>query len=380
MSDRFETRAIHAGEPRPFIDGAISMPVFHSATYEYAGPAEGKSLRYTRLGNNPNQICVEQKLASLEGGEAALVTASGMAAISTSLLANIPEGGHLLAQDSLYGGTVHFLHDYFPSLGRQVSFFDPERKDSWKENLRPNTKGIYVESISNPLLKMADLREVVAFARQHDLLSFIDNTFPSPFNFNPLALGFDVVLHSATKYLNGHSDLVGGAVVAREGLITPTRKLMATLGGSLDAQSCFLLNRGLKTLAVRMRAHNESALALARALEGHRKISRIFYPGLPGNPAHGLAKELFRGFGGMLAFEYQGSGKEAEAFTQRLRLPAVAPSLGGVESLVSRPVVASHSYMLKPELDRAGIRENLVRVSVGLETPEDLIADFLQAL
>ena len=379
-SMQMETKLIHAGEPRPLIEGAVTMPLFHSSTYEYFGPEDGPKPRYPRLSNTPNHLCVEAKLAALEGGEAALVTSSGMAAISTALLALVGEGKHVLAQDNLYGGTYNFFEETFPALGRKVSLFDHRDLGALKKQLRPETCVIYVESISNPLMKVPDLAALAKFAKENGLVSVIDNTFPSPINFNPLALGYDVVVHSATKYLNGHTDILGGCIVGKARYVESARKLLVCLGGSMDSNTCFLLNRGMKTLAVRMRWQNDSALKVAAALETHPKVERMLYPGLRSHSDHAAAKEFFRGYGGMFSFEYAGDVDACVRFLRRLTLPAIAPSLGGVETLVTRPVTTSHSYLSKEGLKQMGIRDTLVRVSVGLESPDDFIRDFQNAL
>jgi len=239
---------------------------------------------------------------------------------------------------------------------------------------------VYLESISNPLLRIPDFNRIVGLAKKAGALLVIDNTFCSPYFFNPALLGFDLVLHSATKYLNGHSDVIAGVVAGRKALVDKTRLTLNHLGGSLDAHSCFLLNRGIKTLAPRMRVHQENAIALAEALSAHPKTRNVRYPGLPSHPQHGRAKEYFKGFGGMIAFEYAGSAEETDAFLQRLTLPFIAPSLGSVESLVTRPVTTSHSAIAPDQRERLGVLDNLVRLSVGLEDKDDLIADFIAAL
>lgn len=378
--DSIDTRMIHAGEPRPTVEGAVLQPIFQSATYEHFGDEKGKPVRYARLNNTPNHDCLHAKIASLEGTETSLVAASGMAAISAACLALIPEGGHLIAQDNLYGGTHQFFLEDFPSMGRKISFFSTDCSEDIKKLVRPETKGIFVESISNPLMKVPDLPAIASFAKEKGLLSFIDNTFPSPFNFNPSALGYDVILHSATKYLNGHTDIVAGAVAGSRAIVGRVARLLKHLGGSLDPHACFLLNRGIKTLGVRMRWHNDSALRIATALEKNSRVKRVLYPGLRSHPDFARAKELFRGFGGMLSFEFDGDPAQTDRFLRRLTLPYVAPSLGGVESLVTRPVVTSHSWLSAEEREKSGIRDNLVRFSVGLEDPQDLIWDLEQAL
>src|SRR5438552_14625189 len=272
-SQRLETKLIHAGEPEPRIHGAVSMPIFQSANFEYANEADYHSLKYIRLNNTPNHVALHQKLSALENAEAALVTASGMAAISTTLLTVLSTGDHLVVQDCLYGGTHDFITKDFASFGITYSFINAGDPDSWKRQVRPNTKAIYVETISNPLLQVPDLKAVAEFARAHSLVSLIDNTFASPVNFRPAEWGFDLSLHSCTKYLNGHSDIVAGAVIGRKELVEKVRHKLNHLGGSLDPHACFLLDRGIKTLVVRMKHHNESALTVARFLKDHSAVA-----------------------------------------------------------------------------------------------------------
>ena len=307
-----ETRLIHAGEPDPPIGGAVTMPIFQSSTFESAGATNYHDLRYIRLSNTPNHTALHAKLASLEGAEAALVAGSGMAAISATLMTTLSGRGHLLAQDCLYGGTHDLMTQDFPGMGMEVDFIDGDDPASWREMIRPNTKAIYVESISNPLLRVSDLAAVVEFASANGLISIIDNTFASPMNFRPAEIGFDLSLHSATKYLNGHTDIVAGAVIGRAELVEEIKHKLDHLGGVLDPHACFLLNRGIKTLAVRVRHQNESALKLARFLEQHPKIARVNYPGLESHPNHLRACELFDGFGGVLSFEIEGGVAAAE--------------------------------------------------------------------
>jgi cystathionine beta-lyase/cystathionine gamma-synthase len=375
-----ETKLIHTGEPEPRIGGAVSMPIFQSSTFEYAGQTSYHDIKYIRLNNTPNHIALHEKLASLENAEAALVTASGMAAISTVLLSVLGSGDHFLAQDCLYGGTHDFITKDLPALGISFDFIDGDDPDSWKGQLRPTTKAIYVETITNPLLQVADLKAVVEFAKAHGLVSLIDNTFSSPINFRPPEWGFDLSLHSCTKYLNGHSDIVAGAIIGRGELIEKIRQKLNHLGGSLDPHACFLLHRGMKTLAVRVRYQNESALKIARFLEEHQAVEKVNYPGLEGHPGHQRSRELFDGFGGMLSFELKNGAETAELFIQSTTLPIIAPSLGGIETLITRPVTTSHSGLSPEERQRMGISEGLIRVSVGIEATEDIIEDFEQAL
>ncbi|MBC8456919.1 MAG: aminotransferase class I/II-fold pyridoxal phosphate-dependent enzyme [Deltaproteobacteria bacterium] len=375
-----ETKLIHAGEPEPLICGAVSMPIFQSSTFEYTGATTYHDLKYIRLNNTPNHIALHQKLAALENAEAALVTASGMAAITTTLLTVLSSGDHLLAQECLYGGTHDFITRDFAELGILFDFIDGDDPGSWKRKLRPNTKAIFVETITNPLLQVADLTSVVEFAKEHGLVSIIDNTFASPINFRPSEWGFDLSLHSCSKYLNGHSDIVAGAVIGQTDLIEKITHKLNHLGGSLDPHACFLLHRGIKTLAVRMKYQNESALKIAEFLESHQAIENVNYPGLKSHLRHQRACELFDGFGGMLSFELKGGIDAAERFIQNTTLPIIAPSLGGIESLITRPVTTSHSGLSPKDRQKLGISDSLVRLSVGIEATEDIIEDFEQAL
>lgn len=377
---KLATRLIHAGEPQEPVEGAVTLPIFQSSTFVYQGQASYHDLKYIRLNNTPNHRALHHKLAALENAESALVTASGMAAISATLLALLKSGDHLLCQDCLYGGTLDLITKDLAALGIGHDFLDPERPESWAGLLKPTTRLIYVETISNPLMQVMDLEAVVGFAREHGLVSVIDNTFATPVNFRPADWGFDLSLHSGTKYLNGHSDIVAGAVIGRAELVERITHKLNHLGGSLDPHACFLLHRGLKTLAVRMDWHNRSAQRLAEFLAGHPAVTRVNYPGLPDAPDHQRASHLLDGFSGMLSFELRGGVAAAERFLSRVRLPYLAPSLGGVESLVTRPATTSHAGLSPQERQAAGISESLVRVSVGLEDPDDLVADFDQAL
>jgi len=378
--NHLETKLIHAGEPEPRIGGAVSMPVFQSSTFEYTGASSYNDLKYIRLNNTPNHVALHQKLAALENAEAALVTASGMAAISATILTVLSSGDHLLAQECLYGGTHDFFTKDLPKLGISFDFINGDDPDSWKGKIRPSTKALYVETMTNPLLQVAHLKEAAEFAKAHGIVSIIDNTFATPINFRPPEWGFDLSLHSCTKYLNGHSDIVAGAVIGRTDLIEQITHKLNHLGGSLDPHACFLLHRGMKTLAVRMKYHNESALRIAQFLESHPAVTKMNYPGLESHPAHQRAKELFDGFSGMLSFELKGGVETAEHFMQKITLPIVAPSLGGVETLITRPVTTSHSSVSPEDLKKLGISDSLIRLSVGIEATEDLIADFDQAL
>ena len=379
-SRRIETEVVHAGEPHPRIAGAIAMPIFQSAMFEYTGESSYHDLRYIRLNNTPNHLVLHRKLAQLEGAQAALVTASGMAAISTTLFTVLESGDHLLAQGSLYGGTHELITKDFRKSGLTHDFVDGDDPGSWEKALRPNTKAFYVEAMTNPLLEVADLRAVVEFARAHGLVTIIDNTFATPVNFRPIEMGFDISLHSATKYLNGHSDIVAGAIAGSSEMIERITHRLNHLGGSMDPHAAFLLGRGLKTLVLRVRYQNESTLAIARFLAAHPAVARVNYPGLESHPRHARARELFAGFGGVLSFELKGSTERAEEFMKRTTLPAIAPSLGGVESLITRPATTSHAGLSRDERLSLGIGDNLIRMSVGIEASADIIEDLQQAL
>ena len=378
--NEIETKLIHAGEPSPRMAGAVSTPIFQSSTFEFAGQTDYHDLKYIRLSNTPNHDVLHRRLAVLEGAEAALVTGSGMSAISAALLAIVGGRGHMLAQDCLYGGTHDLLTQEFPSMGIEVDFIDPNEPASWREMLRPNTKALYVETISNPLMQIGELTAAIDFAREHRLVSMIDNTFASPINFRPPEIGFDLSLHSATKYLNGHSDIVAGAIIGRATLVDRVKRTLDHIGGALDPHACFLLERGLKTLAVRVRYQNESALKIARFLEQHPRVRHVNYPGLESHPANLRACDLFDGFGGMLSFELEGDVQTAERLMSGVTIPIVAPSLGGVESLITRPAATSHAGMSATDRAHAGISDSLIRLSVGLEGSDDLIEDFEAAL
>lgn len=377
---RIETKLIHAGEPKPRVAGAVSMPIFQSAMFEYAGETDYHDLKYIRLNNTPNHDAIHAKLAALENAESAIVTASGMAAISTALLTVLSAGDHLLAQNSLYGGTHDFITKDFADFGLTYDFIDANDPASWKEKLRPNTKAIYVETMTNPLLEVGDLKAIAAFAKENNLVSLIDNTFASPINFRPAEHGYDISLHSGTKYLNGHSDIVAGACIGSADLIGKIKKKLDHLGGSMDPHAVFLLHRGMKTLALRMRYQNESAMRIAHFLETHPAVEKVNHPGLESHRGHRHAAELFDGFGGMVSFEIRGDAQTADEFMQKVTLPIVAPSLGGVETLITRPAITSHAGMSREDRESLGISDRLIRFSVGIEATEDLIADLEQAL
>lgn len=374
------TQLVHAGEPIPRVAGAVAMPVFQSSTFEFGGPGASSEVRYIRLSNTPNHAALAAKLAVVEASEAALVAASGMAAVSAAMLAVLKAGDHILVQDPLYGGTHAFVHHDLPDLGIEHDVVRGDLPETWKAKLRPTTRMVWVETIANPLLQVPELDAVVTFAREHGLVAAIDNTFASPVNYRPCAAGFDLAIESATKYLNGHTDIVAGVIAGRADLVERAALKLKHLGGSLDPHACFLLQRGLKTLALRIARHNANALTLAEFLERRDGVGRVHYPGLPSSPEHARAKRYLQGFGGMVSFELEGGAEAADAMFARLVLPAVAPSLGGVETLVTRPSTTSHAGLSPTERAGAGITDGLVRVSVGIEDAEDLVEDFDRAI
>ena len=376
----FNTKVIHAGEPDPRIEGAINVPIFQSSTFEFEGQTDYNDLKYIRLNNTPNHVALHKKLAILEGAEKALVTSSGMSAITTTLLTFLKNGDHLIANNTLYGGTADYIKNDLPDYGIEVDFIDAGDPSNWADYIKSNTKVIYVETITNPLMQIGALDKVVEFAKENNLISMIDNTLASPTLFCPIQHGFDISLHSATKYLNGHSDIVAGAIIGDDPYISMISSKLNHLGGSLDPHACFLLHRGIKTLSIRMEKQCESALIIAKFLEKHPKVSSVNYPGLSSSPSHRRAKQLLCGFGGMISFLLEGGIPAADDLISKLQIPISTASLGGVESLITRPVQTSHSLLSDEELQLAGIEKSLIRISVGIESVDDLIEDFEQAL
>jgi cystathionine beta-lyase len=369
------TLCIHAGTYHDEHTGGANSPIFTSTAFAFPNPANENI--YPRYFNVPNQRVIAEKVAALEGAEAGLVFGSGMAAISTVLFAYLKPGDHAVFQADLYGGTHHLVTTELAAFGVELAFI--QSLAEFKAALRPNTRLIYVESPSNPLLRCVDLAGIAGLARERGVLSAIDNTFATPLNQNPIALGLDVVIHSATKYLNGHSDVNAGVVVSSAQVIRRLSEYAINHGGMLDAQGCYQLERGLKTLALRVRQHNESAARLAQFLQHHPAIARVHYPGLPEHPDHAVASRQMRGFGGMLSFELREPAR-VETVLERFRIATPALSLGGVETLVCVPSRTSHRTMSAEDRRRAGISDGLVRVSVGIEDVEDLLEDFERVL
>jgi cystathionine beta-lyase/cystathionine gamma-synthase len=377
---RVETKLVHAGELQPRPERAVSMPIYQSSTYEYAGASDYHDVQYIRLNNTPNHVVLHAKFAALEGTEQALVASSGMAAISSTLLSLVAAGDHVLAHDGLYGGTFDLLTKDLPRLGVTCTFVDAGRPETWAAQLTPRTRLFYVETMTNPLVQVVALDQVARFAREHGMVSIIDNTLATPINYRPVEHGFDLIVHSATKYLNGHNDIVAGVVAGRAELVAGVKHKLDHLGGALDPHACFLLQRGLKTLAVRVRYQNQSALELATYLSRHPRVAHVSYPGLEGHSSHARAKQWFAGMGGLMSFELADGAAAAERLFQRLEIPICAPSLGGTETLITRPVTTSHAGLAPEIRRRQGITDGLVRLSVGLESTQDLIEDFGAAL
>jgi cystathionine gamma-synthase/cystathionine gamma-lyase/cystathionine beta-lyase len=378
--DAMSTLSVHAAERRPGPEGSVVFPIYQGTVFESTPDTDYHDIRYLRLNSTPSQVYLHDKLAALEGAEAAVATASGMAAVTSALMSVLRSGDHLLVSDCLYGGTHDLLTQHAADLGWSYTFVDVHRPETWQDAVTSDTKAFLVESITNPLMRVGKLAVLARFARENGLRSLIDNTFASPVNFRPLAVGFDLVFHSATKYLGGHSDIVAGCVVGGHDAVERVRRGLNHFGGSLDPHAGFLLARGLKTLALRVRAQNANAQALAEFLASRPEVAEVSYPGLTMHPDHATAAELFGGYGGMLSLRPTGGLPAATALLDALRLPYNAPSLGGVESLVTRPVLTSHAGMAPEDRERLGITDDLVRVSCGIEDPGDLVADFAQAL
>ncbi len=378
--ESIDTVAVHGGERWPGPEGSVVFPIYQSTVFSVEPGTGYHDISYIRLSSNPSQRYLHDKLAALEGAQAAVATASGMAAVTTALLSVLQAGDHLLASDCLYGGTHDFLTHHAEDLGWQYSFVDVHRPETWAAARTPQTKVFLAETITNPLIRVGLLDEVASFARREGILTVIDNTFASPVNFRPLAAGFDLCFHSATKYLGGHSDLAAGAVMGSADLIDRVRRTLNHYGGSLDPHAGFLVARGIKTLALRVRAQNENAMALASFLAGHPEVTAVGYPGLASHPDHAHAAKLLSGFGGMLSLRLRGGAAAAETLLGAVRLAYPAVSLGGVETLITQPAITTHAGMQAEDRERLGITEDLIRVSCGIEGQHDLIADFSQAL
>ncbi len=373
--DRFPTRCVHAGTMHDEVKKGINSPIYTSTSFEFIDQPD---TIYPRYLNTPNEKAVAEKIASLEDAESALVFSSGMAAISTVLFTFLGKGDHAVFQKGLYGGTSHFLEREFERFGIECTVATSQTAEDMESCIRKNTRVVYIETPSNPLLSITDIQAVADMAKRRGLISIIDNTFASPVNQQPAAMGIDLVVHSATKYMGGHSDILAGAVAGRDELMKEVYQTGLNFGGSLNANTLYLLERSLKTIHVRVERINDNAMELAHFLETHPAVKQVNYPGLPGHMGHEIAAKQMSGFGGMLSFEVK--GQEGLAFQKRLKLIKPSMSLGGLECICSSPAHTSHRH-LGPEGRKAeGISEELIRLSVGIEDVEDLKADLEQAL
>ncbi len=373
------TIAVH-GQPvrRPDWTPVVA-PVFQSSTFTNPVGSD-ETVMYTRYGNNPNQVSLAAKYALLEGTEAALFVSSGMGATALAHLAVLRPGDHLLASSWIYGGTRRLFDEEFGRLGIEVTYVDPDQPRQWRRSVRKSTRAVFVETPTNPLMRVVDLTPMAQIARDSGVALLVDATFASPINFRAVEHGADIVISSATKYLNGHSDIIAGAVAASKPIIEETTRLMQLWGQALDPHTAWLIDRGMRTLAIRMERHNATGMAVAQWAEGRAPITRVYYPGLESHPDHAHAREVLGGFGGMVGLELKGGARAAERFLKRLKLVTHAPSLAGVESLISEPRLTSHSRLTEEERSRLGIPDGFVRLSCGIEDAEDIIADLEQAL
>jgi cystathionine gamma-lyase len=393
----FETQVIHAGiEPEP-MTGAVMTPIYQTSTFAQAGPGEHKGYEYSRT-DNPTRTVLQTQLAELEGGDRALVFASGLSA-TDAILNLFQSGDHVIAGDDLYGGTHRLFEKVATYRGLQFDFLDLQDLSRFEEAFRPETKLVWFETPTNPMRNVFDIRGITEIAHRHGALVVVDNTFMSPYFQNPLALGADVVMHSMTKYLNGHSDVVMGALILNDQEMRPPRTtwrdptfaapktlyarlkfLQNAIGAVPGPFDCWLVLRGIKTLAVRMQRHAENAGRIANHLGGHPKVERVLYPGLASHPGHVIARQQMRGFGGMLTFLLKGDLEDSKRFLSSVKLFTLAESLGGVESLIEHPAIMTHASLPAEQRKEIGILDNLIRVSVGIENADDLIRDLDQAL
>ncbi len=373
---RKDTQCVHSGTRKDPHTRGLNTPIFTSSSFEYLDTPENV---YPRYFNTPNQKSIVRKLCDLENAEEGLLFSSGMAAISTAMLAFLSSGDHAVLQRDIYGGTHHFVTAEFERFGIEYTFVS-NRAEEIEQAVRKNTKIVYIETPSNPLVLITDIKATVRIARAQKAISIIDNTFATPINQNPIDLGIDIVTHSGTKYLGGHSDLCCGAALTRKDLAGKIAATAANLGGSLNALTCYLLERSLKTLGIRVEKQNQNAGEIAAYLQKDPRIRKVYYPGLENHPAHAVAKNQMKGFGGMLAFELGSGAPDPERFLRNLKLITPALSLGGVETIICSPAKTSHEKITAAERAELGITDNLLRLSVGIENPADIIADLDGAL
>lgn len=374
-----ETLAIHAGQEPDPETGAVMTPIYQTSTYVQSSPGQHKGFEYSRT-DNPTRVAYQNCVAALEKGKHGLAFSSGMAAID-AILHLLKTGDHIVCCDDVYGGTFRILDKVYRPLGIDVSFVDMTKLEEVKAAIKENTRLLWMESPTNPLLKILNIRELSQLARQNNVISVVDNTFMSPYFQNPLELGADVVVHSVTKFMNGHSDVVGGVVITNDDHLHERLKFMQnSVGGVPGPMDCFLVMRGLKTLPVRMERHAENGKQVAEFLESHQNVERVIYPGLSSHPQHSLAREQMKGFGGMITFFIKGGLNEARRFLEKVEIFSLAESLGGVESLIEHPAIMTHASVPKEMREKVGILDTLIRISVGIENVNDLIRDLEQAL
>ena len=373
------TIAVHGGRDHPRPGSPVAQPLLQSVNYvQEFGTSEG--LIYTRYGNTPNEEVVQKRIAMLEGAEAALVLSSGMGATACALLALLRPGDHLVSSAWIYGGTRRLFTDEFLTMGIEVTYADPDERRVWRSSIRKNTRAIFVESPVNPTSRVLDVAQIATMAKAQGVALVVDSTLASPINCRPISHGADVVIHSATKYLNGHHDILCGVVAGTASYIDEVRKKMAVWGQAPDPFACWLLERGLKTLDVRVRRCNENAIRVAEWCATRPEISKVHYVGLPSHQDHAIAKRMLDGFGGLLAIELAGGAAAADKFVRSVRLITYAASLGGVDTLVIEPRYSSHAHMTSEERAAIGIPDGFLRLSIGIEDAEDIIADIGQAL
>ena len=374
--NKLETLCVHEGQLKDLENKGAISPLYMATAYAYD---EVEVTRYPRYFNTPNQVGLAKKIAALEGAEKGIIFGSGMAAISTALLSHLRSGDHIVLQADLYGGTTNLIVEEFEKFGIEYSFSPGLLASNLEKLIRPNTKVVFIETPSNPLMKLVNLEAVAKMAKKNDIISMIDNTFASPINQNPISFGIDVVIHSATKYLGGHSDILAGAVVGSQKHIEVVFQMAKNLGGSLSDYTVWLLERSMKTLSIRVKAQNENAVELAKFLESSKSVDQVYYPGLKSHPDHELACLQMNGFGGMLSFELSRS-HDLDLFQKNLHLIKPAVSLAGVESTITIPTKTSHALISSEERKAQGIKDNLIRFSVGIEHFDDLKEDIVQAL
>jgi len=376
---RFETIALHSGGKPDPATGALVTPIYQTSTFVFEDIGKTKGYDYSRTAN-PTRSALERTIAELEGGKGALAFATGMAA-ETTVMHLLEKGDHIISGDDVYGGTYRLFEEVMKKFGLEFTFLRMDERKKIEEAIRPNTKMLWIETPSNPLLNIVDIEMVVDIAKKHGLMTVVDNTFATPFFLRPIEYGVDLVVHSTTKYLNGHCDVVGGAVVtAADELTKKVQFLQNAMGTCASPFDCWLVLRGIKTLPLRMKQHEANAIAVAGYLEDHPKVERVFYPGLKSHPGYRMASRQMKGFGGMVSFEIRGGIEAANSFLRNVKVFSLAESLGGVDSLVEHPATMSHASIPEDFRKEVGITESLIRLSVGLENIDDLIEDLEQAL